>query len=311
MPLLQPALLLTALLATALVNPYGIGLPCEWLQTIAMPLPSLIEEHGPILWNEPVAWATAVLGAVYAAVLLSTLPGRPRVVWLLPLVWLVLAVARVRMAPLFAVTAVVAIGDMLPQSPFGRWLQRRQMLVAQASPPAGSAVVQASPPAKSSVEQASLPATWVLLPLAVVGAALAIQAAGLEVPVVGRGWAQFDQARWPIAMLPDLQDVADRSDPRADVPIFNDLLFGGFLIYYEPRSRVFIDDRCPLYGTEFLLAYDRARREDPAQIDWWQQQYGFGHALVEPGCPFDRYLSTAAGWSIVRRSRAAALYRHR
>ena len=53
--------------------------------------------------------------------------------------------------------------------------------------------------------------------------------------------------------------------------IFNDLNFGGFLIYHAPRLRVFVDDRCSLYGGEFLGAYDRARREDPAQIDRWQR----------------------------------------
>ena len=99
-----------------------------------MPLPGLIEEHAPISWREPVGWATAALGVGYAAMLLGSLPGRPRVVWLLPLSWLVLAFARVRNAPLFAVTAVIAIGDMLPHSLFGRWL-----LAGQRSPAAGNA----------------------------------------------------------------------------------------------------------------------------------------------------------------------------
>jgi hypothetical protein len=281
--------LLVTLLAAVLVNPYGAALPREWLETIAMPLPSLIEEHGPLKFHEPVAWATVALGLGYAAALLSTLPGRPRVVWLLPLAWLVLAIARVRFAALFAVTAVVATADMLPSSLLGRWLRGRGMLAGRPSPTGGR---------------------WLILPLVVVGAALASQMAGLDVARLGRGPTPFDEARWPTALLPDLNVIATAPASAAGVPVFNDLLFGGFLIYHQPRLRVFIDDRCPLYGTDFLMAYDRARRADPAQIDRWRRQYGFHHALVEAGGRFDQYLSTARGWSVVRRSAAAALYQH-
>ena len=128
------------------------------------------------------------------------------------------------------------------------------------------------------------------VPLVVVAAAVVLQIGGVKLPVVGRGWARFDPACWPVALLPKLDEI-NRS--AADgTPIFNDLNFGGFLIYHEPRLRVFVDDRCSLYGTEFLQAYDHARREAPAEIDRWQRQYGFRYALVETGGQFDRYLSS-------------------
>jgi len=239
------------------------------------------------------------LAVGYAALLLGSLPGRPGVVWLLPLAWLVLTVARVRFAPLFAVTAVIAIGDMLPHSVFGR-----RLLGGQWSPAGHATPVRRR---------------WLALPLAVVATALTIQMAGLRVPVIGRGWVRFDEARWPLALRPDLKAIA-ASGSAAGVPIFNDMQFGGFLIYHEPHLQVFIDDRCPLYGTEFLRAYVRAWREDPAQIERWQRQYGFRYALVESGKTaetgktggrFDAYLSTAPGWSLVGRCDAAALYEHR
>ena len=102
-----------------------------------------------------------------------------------------------------------------------------------------------------------------VLPLLVVVAALVIQVAGLCVPVVGRGWARFDPERWPIELLPQLAEI-NRSAAEG-TPIFNDLDLGGFLIYHAPRLRVFVDDRCALYGADFLEAYDHARRENPAQ----------------------------------------------
>ena len=73
--------------------------------------------------------------------------------------------------------------------------------------------------------------------------------------------------------------------------------------------RVFIDDRCPLYGTDFLQAYDHARRESPAEIERWRRQYGFRYALVETGGQFDRYLSSTPGWTLLGRSPAAMLYK--
>jgi hypothetical protein len=89
-------LLVMALVATTLINPYGIGLPREWLETLTMPLPSLISEHMPLDLGDPIGVATIVLAAGYLIVLLGVYPNRPRVVWLLPLVWFVLALQRVR-----------------------------------------------------------------------------------------------------------------------------------------------------------------------------------------------------------------------
>ena len=145
------------------------------------------------------------------------------------------------------------------------------------------------------------------LPAIVVAAALALQVAGVRAPIVGRGWARFDPARWPVELVPKLEEI-DRSNVDG-TPIFNDLNFGGFLIYHAPRLRVFIDDRCSLYGGDFLEAYDHARRENPAQLDRWQQQYGFDYALVETGGPFDSYLAGAASWAPLARTPAATLYR--
>jgi len=279
-------LLVALLAATMLVNPYGWDVPRHWLTTISMPLSSLIVEHAPLDWTEPVGWATGVLAAVYLAALIGIWPERPRIAWLLPLVWFLLACQRVRHAPLFAVTAALGLADMLPYSRVGGWLARRGLLASERP-------------------RCGWPAWGV--PAALVAAALAIQAAGLRVPVVGRGWARFDANRWPVALLPELEAVNRNSADGA--PIFNDMNLGGFLIYHAPRLRVFIDDRCALYGTEFLKAYDRARREDPARIELWRREYGFSHALVVPGGGFDEYLARAEGWTLVDRAPSAALYR--
>ena len=42
--------------------------------------------------------------------------------WLLPVVWLALACSRVRHAPLFALTAALALAEFIPQVRWVRWL---------------------------------------------------------------------------------------------------------------------------------------------------------------------------------------------
>jgi hypothetical protein len=258
-------------------------------------LPHFIKEHAPLDLANPVGWATVALAAVYLVTLIGIFPRWPRTVWLVPLAWFVLAVLRVRNAPLFGVTAVIAVADMLPYSRVGRWLEWHELLG------------QPSPPAPFPKGEGRL-LNSLLLPVVVVAAAAMLQLAGIRVLVVGRDWARFDSARCPIELLPTLDKINDSSVEGTH--IFNDLNFGGFLIYHAPPLRVFVDDRCPLYGTKFLLAYEHARREDPAQIDRWRRQYGFDYALVETGGRFDGYLSSSDGWNLVERSPAAALYRH-
>jgi hypothetical protein len=303
--------LLVALAATILLNPYDMALPWEWLRTLAMPLPSFIVEHAPLDLSDPTAWGTLALAAGYLVALVGIFPQRPRITWLVPLVWFLLALSRVRNAPLFAITAVIALGDVLPHSRVGRWLQRRGLLanLPKGVPPLATSSAEGNLPRRHSLFPAAAHAKPLILPAIVVAAAVLLQVGGVRLPVVGHGWARFDPAQWPIDLLPKLHEI-EQSNPDG-TPIFNDMNFGGFLIYHAPRLRVFVDDRCSLYGTDFLLAYDRARREDPAEIDRWRQEYDFRYAVVQTGRPFDRYLSGSAEWTLLGRSQPATLYQHK
>jgi hypothetical protein len=73
--------------------------------------------------------------------------------------------------------------------------------------------------------------------------------------------------------------------------------------------RVFIDDRCELYGDEGLLAYAEALEHDPARVERWASESGFDLALTATGSGFDRYLRQAHGWTLVRETEPACLYR--
>jgi len=296
--LIALAALLLACGASVLVNPYGLDLPRAWARTLAIPLPGLIQEHRPLDLTDPLGWTVVLLGLGYLVALAGVWPSWPRVTWLMPLVWLVLAAGRVRNVPLFAVITAIAAAEVLPTSRWAGCLRCRELLLPGRQ---GSGVRGQG--SAFSVQHSA----FGVLPLLLVVAAMLLQLAGVRVPVVGRGWAKLDPARWPVELLPALEQI-NAASPEG-TPIFNDLNYGGFLIYHAPRLRVFIDDRCPLYGAEFLQQYDRARREDPSQIDRWQQQYGFRYALVETGSQFARCLDHSGDWTLVQPAPAAALYR--
>jgi hypothetical protein len=290
------ALLVLACALTTFVNPYGTELPRVWFALMGSPiLPQLIIEHAPLLQSPRSGTVVLLLGGVYLAALLGTLPRWPRVTWLLPLVWLYLAWTRIRHGPLFAVTMGVALADMYPHIRWVAWLSRRGSQVFRIRPPAWS-----MGPGRFAWRPAVLPAVLVVT-------ALLLQIAAVPVPVLGHGWAKLNPDRWPLQLLPELQQY--ERDHSEGTPVFNEMLYGGFLIYYTPGLRVFIDDRCELYGDEKLLEVVRAADSDPAQVDRWAQQYGFDLALTEPDSEFDRYLSGARGWVVQHQTKAANLYR--
>lgn len=277
-----------------LVNPYGVALPRAWMAVVSMPLAGLIEEHARLSLRAPSSWAVFALAAVYVWVWTRSSAPRSRATWLIPAVWFVLTLLRSRNAPLFALVTLVALADMLPHWRAPAWLSRRDWL--------------RQPGAKGSAPRPARGArvAWLVLAIAW-GAAMLIQAAGWRAPLVGSGFARLDPAHWPLGLIDELRAV-ERGVPEGE-PLFNDLRFGGLVIRFAPRLRVFIDDRCALYGGDFLKAYDRARREDPAALEPWRRQYDFRFALVETGGEFDGWLARSPDWILLRRTAPAALYR--
>jgi hypothetical protein len=288
-------LLVLACGLTALVNPYGMRLPQTWLRIMTSPvIPRIIVEHRPPSPTSADFWLILLLGLAYLAALAGTFPRKPRVVWLIPLVWMALALSRVRHAPLFGITAVLALTDLLPGSRLSAWLARPGRDLFRSPEP--------DRPAHPGP-------TWrpVVFPLVIFVAVFGLQATGLRAPLVGRGWVQLDPRLWPTELLPELR--AEERAAGGNGRIFNASAYGGFLIYHTPGLKVFIDGRCELYGDEWLMDYYAASQGDPRRIEGWAERYGFTLALVQSGSLFDRYLSDAPGWGLIRRNGTAALYR--
>jgi hypothetical protein len=280
---------------TAFINPYGTALPRTWFALLGSPLlPRLIDEHAPLLEAGWAGGAVLVFGVVYMIALLGVLPRRLRVTWLIPLIWLALSFTRIRHGPLFAVTAVLALADIFPHIRWAAWLARKGSVICRLRP-------------QTAVERdKGIDLAPAVLPCLAVSAALVVQVAGLPLPSWGREWVRLDPRSCPIELLPELRKV--ESGEPAGTPIFNEMLFGGFLIYHTPGLRVFIDDRCELYGDDDLMAYALALRDDPSQINRWAERYGFNLALTRAGSKFDTYLRED-GWTILGETKTATLFR--
>jgi hypothetical protein len=295
----RPALVLGLLILgcglSILANPYGLALPRTWLRIMESPVPPrLIIEHGPAELGGSQFVLICAVGVVYGLTLAGTWPRQPRITWLIPLVWLGLALARVRHAPLLGIMAILAMAEILPYSRVARWLARSgRDLYRFPDFTAGCAVRCAWRP--------------MVVPALVVALAILLQTAGARVPLLGQGWAKLDPQIWPIELLPQLR-LCEQAHSRG-ARIFNDYRFGGFLIYFTPGLKVFVDDRFEVYGDRWLLNFAEARQNHPEWVESWARQYQIGLALVETGSPFDQYLESAPGWVVLGHSEPATLYR--
>lgn len=291
--------LLGVVLACALatmVNPYGLDLLLMWHVIMGEPaLKQIIQEHGPLDPTQPYAWPVFGLAALYCGLLVGVPRREVRVSWLLPLVWLALAFDRVRHAPLFAVSALVVMASAWPHSRWARWLERNRPDVYQPPGPESRTPIWAS--------------LW--LPALAVLAAFVLQVERVPVPVIGAGWARHDPQHWPVELL----DVLKANEPHSHTGnhLFNDYTDGGFVIYHAPGYKVFVDDRCEVFGGEWLVDFVRASSEDTAgAMARWQRKYGpFDFALTRVNTGFDAYFAASPDWDLVKRTETAAFYRRK
>ncbi len=182
------ALLLGCIL-TIFLNPYGLELPRNWFAVVTSSvIPQVMQEHASLFREPGKNWPIFAAGLFFLACLLGTLPRRPRVTWLIPLVWLVLACSRVRNAPLFAVTAILALAEFMPQVRWVKWLSDR-----------GSVTFRLQP---SSQAAPRLALRFWLVPGAIMLLTVMVSLASLQ--LTGRSLTRLDSRHWPVELLPEL-----------------------------------------------------------------------------------------------------------
>jgi len=137
-----------------------------------------------------------------------------------------------------------------------------------------------------------------------------IQVGPVEMATLGHGCAKLDPDYWPVDLLPDLKKF-QKARPDG-TPIFNEYLFGGFLIYFTPGYRVFVDDRCELFGDRWLNEYvqvERGAQDARLAFKQWEDMYPtFDFALTRTGSAFDDYFRTS-GWIVIKKTDTATFYK--
>jgi hypothetical protein len=279
-----------------LVNPYGTDLVKTWRVIMDEPLlKKIIIEHRPLDISQSYAWPILGLAAVYLFVLLGVNWREMHVTWLLPLVWLLQTIDRCRHASLFVVVTLVAIAAMWPATRWAAWLgkNRRDFYEPDAQP----------------IHRPWWATCW--LPAVAVLTSLGLILGGVAVPVIGAGWAQHDPKLWPVEVL----DVIKANEPKPGEPnkLFTDYLGGGFAIFHAPGYKVFVDDRCELFGGAWLMKFVEASEHDTcAAIARWETQYGpFNFALTTVGTGFDDCFQSSPEWECVKRTKTAAFYKRK
>ena len=280
---------------TPFINPFGMEMLHTWKRIIgSSAMKEFVSEHQPLSLDNTAGQVIAGFGCFYLFLLLGTLPKWPRVSWILPLVWFGLTLQGIRQGPLFAVLAVVAIADFWPETIWYRLLKKYGDSLAR------------------EPEAASRGWLWTAIPLAAVAACFTLQYRGVDVPVVGRGWARLDRIQQPVEIAGELRTY-EASVP-AGTRIFNDANLGGFVLYHAPGLKIFMDDRFELYGDDWMRQYVRVVYEEPAGIEAWADDYGFDHALVMvlpdgDRLPLERHLSESPKWVPVARCDRGAIFK--
>lgn len=288
---------------TPFVNPFGMEMIRTWQRIVGSKvLPQVVNEHMPLDPATPLGQTVLAFGAFYLVLLAGTLPKLPRVSWLIPLAWLVLSFKGIRQGPLFAITAAVAAVDLWPETVWHRLLKKY-----------GDGSLARDPEAAPRRTFA-----WAAVPTLAVLIALTLQLNRVAVPVVGHGWARLDPDFIPTDLTSEMQAYAASVPPGTHV--FNDANLGGYLIYHTPSLKIFMDDRCELYGDDEIRYYSDTLGMPPEQLgprfEEWAARLHFDRALVmtqpdqaKEKPPLERYLlGSPEKWREVARGKRAVIF---
>jgi len=252
---------------TPFINPFGMEMINTWRRIVGSKvLPEVVNEHMPLDPSSPLGLAVIALGAFYLFLLAGTLPRLPRVSWLVPLAWFVLSFKGIRQGPLFAICAAVTIADLWPHTLWHRLLVKY-----------GDGSLAREPSLIAARGFA-----WATVPALVIALCLTLHVTGTTVPVVGHGWARLDPRYVPTDLTENMTAYAASVPPGTRV--FNDANLGGYLIYHTPSLKIFMDDRCELYGDQWIKEYSDTLGLPPEELgpvfERWADDYRFERAVV-------------------------------
>ena len=268
---------------TAFLTPYGPRIFETWIAIMqAKRLPEIIAEHAPFDITRIANAPTALMALGYVGLLLNVPRRSWKASWFLPLFWMLQAYGRVRHAPLFSICACLVLAEV--------WPHTRMAARLAASRPDFHA------DAGRFVPMNRLALVGVLLALGFGFLWQATRHSSTE-------WAKLDPAYWPT----DLDEALAEHSPESGAPnrLFNDYIDGGYIIRRHPSYKVFVDDRCELFGDEWLVEFVLAGVHDDRTANYLadaQAKYGrFDFALTRPDTAFDRWVTARPEeWQVIQ-----------
>jgi hypothetical protein len=258
------------------LNPYGWHLHEMWIRIVGSKAPrELINEHMPANLHEPITWLLISILIVYYAIIRST-PIRPmKDSWILPLIWFGACLSSIRHAPLFAITALTVVSDMLHQSSWFAKLKSN-----------GDFLIREPQPGSGNLNMNALPTIVVTL-----GLILTYQS---DRPAIDRPhWAQPAGKISPLELVPIIQEYAN-THPNG-TRIYNDANLGGFVIYHFPNFKTFMDDRFELFGPDWCRHYVYWTEQEPEKILEVIREGKIERLLVQTETGLDAYLHKESG----------------
>ena len=269
----EPVVVLFASLAIVAINPAGVNLLPETLNSLLPGQAGLgfIAEWRTPNFHLPYHWPLVAGLALLAVTGLRRKQNAFPV--MLAVLFVALALHASRGQPLFALVMPILVGE--------RWLEARGQEKAR-EPGAGGIVW----------------ANWAMLVTALAVFAL------FFFPRTTAGEAGRDA---PVAGYPE--DAAQYVlQNHAPARVFNFYDWGGYLIHaWYPQQKVFVDGRSYMYGSEFLEDYTRAYR---LQERWDQilDKYAIELALIESDSPLANALRLHPRWEETFRGGEAAVF---
>ena len=309
-PIARVALIVALSFAATLANPFGPRLPKLWIDLMSMKsLPGTIVEHAPLQPASFEGIMILVLGIAYAAACFRARKVGLRVTWAIPIVWFVLGLMRIRHAPLFAVTAAIALADILMRTGLVTSVRIGYVKVRTEGDKlhrsGGEGGMDAAFVGYDRRPSSRRLSPWHAAPIALIAVVFTLQANRIQFPLVGAGWARLSPANWPVSATEVLRD--ELKIPGANGRVFNVLNYGGYLIYKLPDARIYIDDRCELYEEAGLADYLDLMR-NPARFDEVAQKFDISAALIRSRSRLADHLDKSPQWTRRHQDDLAAVY---
>lgn len=292
------ALIPIASAAATLANPFGWQLPRLWIDLMSMKsLPIIMVEHAPLQVSAPEGIMILVLGAGYAFACIKARKAGLRVTWVIPIVWFLLGLSRIRHGPLFAITAAITLADILP-------LAFQRLIPNQAGDEAGGGMA-AAVGGHAAYQVSSNVKLWLFAPALVIAGIFTLQCMRIQAPLIGSNWARLGPKNWPVAATEVLRE--ELKQPGSTGRVFNALNFGGYLIYKLPDARIYMDDRCELYGESGLADYLDLMR-NPMRFDDVARQFDIQAALIRSQSRLAEQLNKSSQWTRRHQDDLAAVF---